>query len=110
MSKGYRSNEKVYHYKGKAYNTPQEVAEVANTSIDQVRKFIRLGLSLNDLGPQRKRKFKKDEALVNIKLKGKIYKNIDEIAKELHCSALTVRKYIKRREAGLPVEDIWLED
>lgn len=110
MPKNYKLEQNTYYYKGKSYNSIHEVAAVANVSIDLVRRFIKQGLSLNGLGEQRKRSCRKDQSLVNIKLKGKIYETVDDIAKELHCSPLTVRKYIKQREAGLPVEDIWKEE
>ena len=110
MPKNYKSNLQTYYYKGKAYDTIHEVAEIANVSVDKVRQCVKNGQSLNDLSNERKRIGRKDHSLVNIKLKGKIYETIEDIAKEYHCSPLTVRKYIKQRDAGLPVEDIWKEE
>ena len=95
----------TFYYKGKAYTDMQEVADLANVSVHTVRNYLKRRRSLNELGSH-----KKPEKLVNIKLKGKIYRNVDEVAKEYHCSTSMVRKYIKERDAGEPVEDIWLED
>ena len=106
----YRLHQKQYsyYYKGKAYNTPQEVADVANVDIALVRKFIKSGQSLNGLDDTTKHS---DTALFrNFKVKGKVYATVDALAKEFHCSASTVRKALRERATGVPVEDIWLEE
>lgn len=96
----------TFYYKGKAYTDIEEVATLAGVSTDQVRKHLERGQSLNTLGPLRRR----SPSLANIKIKGRVYKNVAEVAKEFHCSTSTVRLNIHRRDGGLPVEDIWNKD
>ena len=103
-----RHNQQTYRYKGKVYTSAREVALLADVTLDKVYRFKKEGRSLDELDVRRRQV--KDQTLIDIKVKGKIYRNIAHLAREFHCSEITARRCIKMRDAGLDVEDIWLED